>query len=453
MKAIMFTSVIIKDVDFSWLCHIFRTLKERICIISKVVPLTLLMSTMFFVYPFFSFGQISRGSSATEIYVKCLWYIDLYGKHYYCLLRSTDNCENLSVQHYFVNESYMNNCLADDYPGVIYNIHDSVLEKSIDYGITWNTYNKPKGVVAATSDLAGELYVTAESQYFPGLFRTSDYGLTWDSVSSIYIPPNSYNLLDVGSTAGEIYEVLVYPPISDTIVLEYSIDYGATFTPIFIDTSLIMNSNLYGVPWLSHGTFQGEFYLLRSGSDGAHMFYTNNNGRTFEYRSTLPWCYTCNYPNTTSYSAGRTPGSFFYEMASQYDTLGYIITNLCIDVSLDYGQTFSTYCYFLDSTFTLVNNLVPPSNSIQLSCHPNPFYYNTEINYSLIKAGYIDLCIYDSQGALVTSLVHSKKAEGPYSINWDGKDQHGNLLAPGIYILIMNVDGIQSKTEKVVILK
>jgi len=347
----------------------------------------------------------------------------------------------------------MNNCLADDYPGVIYNIHDSVLEKSIDYGITWNTYNKPKGVVAATSDLAGELYVTAESQYFPGLFRTSDYGLTWDSVSSIYIPPNSYNLLDVGSTAGEIYEVLVYPPISDTIVLEYSIDYGATFTPIFIDTSLIMNSNLYGVPWLSHGTFQGEFYLLRSGSDGAHMFYTNNNGRTFEYRSTLPWCYTCNYPNTTSYSAGRTPGSFFYEMASQYDTLGYIITNLCIDVSLDYGQTFSTYCYFLDSTFTLVNNLVPPSNSIQLSCHPNPFYYNTEINYSLIKAGYIDLCIYDSQGALVTSLVHSKKAEGPYSINWDGKDQHGNLLAPGIYILIMNVDGIQSKTEKVVILK
>lgn len=299
MKANIFTSVTIKNVDSSWLRHIFRTLKERLCIISKVVLLTLLISTMFFVYPVVSFGQISRGSSTTEIYVKCLWYIDLYGKHYYCLLRSTDNCETLSVQHSFFNESPENNCRADETPGVVYNIHDSILEKSIDYGVTWNiTYNKPKGVVAATSDLAGELYVTDESQYFPGLYRSSDYGLTWDSVSSTDIPPNVYNLLDVGSTAGEVYEVRVYPPITDTIVLEYSIDYGATFTPIFIDTSLIMNSNLYGVPWLSHGTFQGEFYLLRSGSDGAHIFYTNNNGRTFEYRSTLPWCHTCIYPNT-----------------------------------------------------------------------------------------------------------------------------------------------------------
>lgn len=440
------------DIHISGQNLICSRLSIKSSLINKVAQTTLLILGLFFVYPDLSFGQISRGADEGEIYVKCFMYIDNFsGNNYDGLLRSTDNGEHLSVQHYFVNEYYGIHCLADAFPGVVYHINDSVLGKSTDFGVSWTTSDKPKGKYAATGDLPGELYITAGLSYAPYLYRTSDFGASWISVDSSFTT-KVYNLLDVGSVAGEIYAI--HYPVDDTLELKYSNNYGNSFSSIIIDTSLIINSNMIGVPIFTHGTIQGEFYLIRGGLDGFYIFHTIDNGETFEYQSKQPVCPQCHYDmNLCSFSAGRTPGSFYYMKAPKIDSLGQIMTHLCIDYSEDYGKTFTTHCYILDSTFTSIKNIVPPIGIFQLTCFPNPTSSNTEINYSVPRFGYIDLCVYNSQGILIKSIVHSRKGEGSYSINWDGKNEHGYLLTPGVYILTLKMDGASVKTEKVVVFK
>jgi hypothetical protein len=412
------------------------------------------MLAFYLVYPDFSFGQISRGADEEEIYVTCPMYNDPSGYFYHGLFRSTDNGEDLSLQHSFNLTSYVKLCLADAFEGVVYNIRDSALDKSTDFGITWNSFYKPEGIRGASGNMPGEIYVAGSSVNSLDLYRSSDFGFSWIPVTSLFSMTN--RLLDVGSVPGEIYAI-VFRPLWDTIELKFSNNYGTTFSSIFIDTSLILNPNLFGGPFLTHGTFQGEYYLIRqTGNADYYLFHTIDNGNTFEYQSTLPYCEKCydNYEQRISFSAGRTPGSFYYMRAQELDTLGgQLITNLCIDYSSDYGKTFETHCYFLDSLFTGTGNSWSNVNTVQLKCNPNPLSPNTEVYFDLPKFGTIDLSIYDLQGTQVATLVHGRKPEGGYSIPYNGKDVQGTPLAPGVYILSLKVDGIQMKTQKVVVMK
>ena len=104
-------------------------------------------------------SQISRGASEGEIYVQCPMYNDALGYIYHGLFRSTDDGEHLSLNHTFDKLQLVRVCLADTYPGVVYNVRDSAFDKSTDYGITWNAFDKPEGTYAASGDMPGELYI------------------------------------------------------------------------------------------------------------------------------------------------------------------------------------------------------------------------------------------------------------------------------------------------------
>ncbi len=69
--------------------------------------------------------------------------------------------------------------------------------------------------------------------------------------------------------------------------------------------------------------------------------------------------------------------------------------------------------------------------------YPNPFNPTTNIKYYVAQPGFTRLAIYNALGAEVRTLVAREQGVGEYNLTWDGKDEHGNSLSSGVYILTM----------------
>jgi uncharacterized repeat protein (TIGR01451 family) len=84
--------------------------------------------------------------------------------------------------------------------------------------------------------------------------------------------------------------------------------------------------------------------------------------------------------------------------------------------------------------------------------YPNPFNPTTTIEYGVVSFEMVSINIYNARGELVRTLVSGRRAPGWYSVDWDGRDQHGNQVASGVYLSRMQA-GSFSQTRKLVLLK
>ena len=94
---------------------------------------------------------------------------------------------------------------------------------------------------------------------------------------------------------------------------------------------------------------------------------------------------------------------------------------------------------------------LPTSNYLG-SNYPNPFNPETTIPYGLQARGHVTIAIYNINGSLIRTLVSEDKAAGWYTVNWDGRDQHGTQVASGVYFSKMRA-GSFSVSKKLVMLK
>lgn len=89
----------------------------------------------------------------------------------------------------------------------------------------------------------------------------------------------------------------------------------------------------------------------------------------------------------------------------------------------------------------------------ELRCnYPNPFNPSTNIEYSLPYESKITLKIYNMVGQEVKTLIDKTLPAGVYSVEWDGKDQYGNIVSTGIYFYKIEAEGF-SATRKMILLK
>ncbi len=96
----------------------------------------------------------------------------------------------------------------------------------------------------------------------------------------------------------------------------------------------------------------------------------------------------------------------------------------------------------LDSLITCVPSINYLHNDL-LSLYPNypnPFRYNTSFSFELLSEGISDFRILDIGGKTVKTLVSSHLKSGKYTIGWDGKDDNGNMLKPGVYYYRLKVN-------------
>lgn len=70
--------------------------------------------------------------------------------------------------------------------------------------------------------------------------------------------------------------------------------------------------------------------------------------------------------------------------------------------------------------------------------YPNPFNPSTKINFTLAKAGYVTLKVYDVLGNEIATLVDGEKSAGEHSVNFDASG-----FSSGMYVYQLNVNGVR----------
>ncbi len=81
---------------------------------------------------------------------------------------------------------------------------------------------------------------------------------------------------------------------------------------------------------------------------------------------------------------------------------------------------------------------------------PNPFRHSTGVSYSLSKTGEVALSVYDVKGRAVRRETLAGKT-GHNHWTWNGQNQSGNAVAPGIYIIGISANGRRQAVKAVLL--
>ena len=83
----------------------------------------------------------------------------------------------------------------------------------------------------------------------------------------------------------------------------------------------------------------------------------------------------------------------------------------------------------------------------------NPFAPPETIRFAIDKSGSVQVKIVDVAGRVVRSLADGTRQAGEHAIAWDGHDEHGALVAQGVYFFNVLVDGRQQAQQKLIVVR
>lgn len=83
---------------------------------------------------------------------------------------------------------------------------------------------------------------------------------------------------------------------------------------------------------------------------------------------------------------------------------------------------------------------------------PNPFNPTTIIKYSIPKAGYVRLTVYDAAGKFVKTLIDDLQSAGEHFTTWDGLNNFNLKVSSGVYIYRL-VSGDLARARSMLLLK
>ena len=73
------------------------------------------------------------------------------------------------------------------------------------------------------------------------------------------------------------------------------------------------------------------------------------------------------------------------------------------------------------------------ADRVVVRAQPNPFTGSTNLSVRLPAAGSVDLKVYDNNGRVVRTLARSSPVTAQALFPWDGRNEKGETVAPGIY--------------------
>jgi hypothetical protein len=83
---------------------------------------------------------------------------------------------------------------------------------------------------------------------------------------------------------------------------------------------------------------------------------------------------------------------------------------------------------------------------------PNPFQPQTLIRFDLPRPTTLALAVYNTSGQRVRTLVAGRRPAGTHSVVWDGKNDRGDALASGVYLLRLETPDRQ-ETRKAILVR
>ncbi len=114
---------------------------------------------------------------------------------------------------------------------------------------------------------------------------------------------------------------------------------------------------------------------------------------------------------------------------------------------VDWTAGWSSFKYQVPTGVEEKMNEVIPTEFALSANYPNPFNPATSINFSLPKAGYVKLAIYNITGQQVATLIDGRKEAGSYNIKWEA-----GTFPSGVYIYSLETDS-RVITRKMTLLK
>jgi hypothetical protein len=107
----------------------------------------------------------------------------------------------------------------------------------------------------------------------------------------------------------------------------------------------------------------------------------------------------------------------------------------------------------------VVHNQITPTLGVPLEAPPahlalsvvsgNPSSGPARMRFALPVSGPVDLALYDVAGRQVRSLASGWRAAGEQSVAWDGNDESGNPVAPGVYLAAIRAGGNRASARLV----
>ena len=85
-----------------------------------------------------------------------------------------------------------------------------------------------------------------------------------------------------------------------------------------------------------------------------------------------------------------------------------------------------------------------PDNFALHKPYPNPFNPKTRIAFSVAQQGKVKLSVFDMSGRLIRTLKNAPMGVGNYEAEWDAKDNDGNKVSTGVYLIHLIVGLIRA---------
>lgn len=130
----------------------------------------------------------------------------------------------------------------------------------------------------------------------------------------------------------------------------------------------------------------------------------------------------------------------------EYDNSGIVMSGLVTQTAIEQivlkvgADSLNIYQGFWIPEDSLISDVETTiSLSKDLNNYPNPLTNSTKINYELSGTGMVSMRIFDILGNVVKVLFTGEQANGLQSINWDAKDESGQVVTSGVYLLELDV--------------
>ena len=140
---------------------------------------------------------------------------------------------------------------------------------------------------------------------------------------------------------------------------------------------------------------------------------------------------------------GQSSVLFFNDLSLNPGTLHVYEVSAINGVGLESQKSLPDTATTLPTYITdRIRNIIPESIALYQN-FPNPFNQSTLIKYKLPQPGVVTLSVFNCLGEKIRTLVNQYTSPGIYNINWNGRNDIGNLVGSGIYFYQLTLNGVQ----------